>query len=183
MTDMKRIIDSISQFKVINELLRFINHFNWIFLIFFTGFILHIFYIFIIEPNDFDIKEIILNGNLILFLMAFSSSILIDDVIFGNYIQNSEDTSFAMGMLVLFIIFIYSTCGITFMLGRIYLFIQQQDELKQLLESEGIKYELKDEWILEYEFIAILNVFLLILTIAFAYVTRRISHKNDNTRW
>lgn len=142
----------------LNILSRIYSHFLWFVLTFVAGFIFHIVLIYMMNHEDFSLQEIILSGNLLLFLMAVTASVFIDNVVFGaNYPENARLRKAFVG---LFPIFIISSCTIFLVEGKTI-----------LLQQSG-----------EIEFIFMMNIVLFICTLLYAIITRFISDNVQNTR-
>lgn len=160
--------------KVFNIVSRICQYLLWFALTFIAGFIFHIFWLYIMNYKDFSIPEIILKGNLLLFLMAIIASVFIDEVIFGTYIKNAKDVIVVkITIVVFFIMFLLSSCAITLVQGNILLkqVEQSTEEQLKLLQQSG-----------ELEFILAINLILLIVTIFYVVLTKLLSNKMQNTR-
>jgi len=130
---------------------RIFRHFLWFFLTFVAGFIFHIVLIYMMNHEAFSFQDIILSGNLLLFLMAVTASVFIDNFVFGaDYLKNAI---FRKAFVGLFPIFIISSCTIFLVQGKT---IQQQ--------QSG-----------EFEFIFTMNIVLLICTLIYAIIVRFLS--------
>ncbi|MDM8568243.1 hypothetical protein QUF50_01745 [Thiotrichales bacterium HSG1] len=131
-------------------------HCLWFILTFIAGFIFHIFWLYIMNHKDFSFQNIILSGNLLLFLMAITASVFIDYVVFGEYLKNVQNASFRVALMGLLIMFLLSSCAVTLVQGRAILLQQKVDE---------------------FEFILAINITLLICTFIYAIITRFLSKK------
>jgi len=134
-------------------------HFLWFFFTLVAGFIFHIAVIYMMDHENFSFKEIILSGNLLLFLMAITASIFIDNVVFGeDYLKKDAifTNIFRKAFVGLFPIFIISSCTIFLVQGKTIL-LQQG---KTILPSS------------ETEFIFMMNIALLTGTLIYAVITR-----------
>ncbi len=130
---------------------RIFLHFLWFFLTFVAGFIFHIVLIYLMNHKDFSFQDIILSGNLLLFLMAITASVFIDNFVFGaDYVKKAI---FRKAFVGLFPIFIISSCTIFLVQGKTIL-LQQSNEL---------------------EFIFTMNIVLLICTLIYAIIVRFLS--------
>jgi hypothetical protein len=69
---------------------RIFSHFLWFVLTFVAGFVFHIILIYMMNHENFSFQNIILSGNLLLFLMAVTASVFIDNFVFGaDYLKNA----------------------------------------------------------------------------------------------